>query len=67
MKVGDLVRAKTTIYANGDYHSGGFGVVLEVDVKPWTALFTAQTRILWNDGTILMADKNYMEVMNEKG
>ena len=63
MKVGDLVRAKTTIYANGDYHSGGFGVVLAVDVR--APFRTGQTRILWNDGTILMADKGYMEVISE--
>ena len=65
MKVGALVRAKTTIYANGEHNSGGFGVVLAVGVK--TPVRTGQTRILWNAGTILMADKNYMEVINEKG
>ena len=67
MKVGDLVRAKTTIYANGEHNSGGFGVVLAVDVKPRNMLLTAQTRILWNDGDVLMADKNYMEVISEEG
>ena len=64
MKVGDLVRAKTTIYANGEHNSGGFGVVLAVGVK--TPFRTGQTRILWNDGDVVMADENYMEVINEK-
>ena len=64
MKVGDLVRAKTTIYANDEYNSGGFGVVLAVGVK--TPFRTGQLRILWNDGDVVMADEGYMEVMNEK-
>ena len=63
MKVGDLVRAKDTVIANYDNHSAGFGVVLAVDVK--TPFRTGQTRILWNDGVVLMADKGYMEVINE--
>ena len=63
MKVGDLVRAKTTIYANGEHNSGGFGVVLAVGVK--TPFRTGQLRILWNDGVVLMADKGYMEVISE--
>ena len=65
MKVGDLVKPTTTVIANYDYHSGGFGVVLAVGVK--TPFRTGQLRVLWSDGTILMADKNYMEVINEKG
>ena len=64
MKVGDLVRAKTTIYANGEHNSGGFGVVLAMGVK--TPFRTGQIRILWNDGDVVMADEGYMEVMNEK-
>jgi len=63
MKVGDLVRAKDTVIANYDYHSGGFGVVLAVDVK--TPFRAGQTTILWNDGVVLLADKGYMEVNNE--
>jgi len=65
MKVGDLVRATTVIYANDEYNSGGFGVVLAVGVK--TPFRTGQLRILWNDGDVVMADKNYMEVINEEG
>ena len=64
MKVGDLVRAKTTIYANGEHNSGGFGVVLAVGVK--TPFRTGQLRVLWSDGVVLMADENYMEVISEK-
>ena len=64
MKVGDLVRAKTTVYANGEHNSGGFGVVLAVGVK--TPFRTGQLRILWNDGVVLTADENYMEVISEK-
>ena len=64
MKVGDLVRAKTTVYANGEHNSGGFGVVLAVGVK--IPFRTGQIRILWNDGDVVMADEGYMEVMNEK-
>jgi len=64
MKVGDLVKAKDTVISNYDYHSVGFGVVLAVDVK--TPFRTGQTRILWNDGVVLMADENYMEVISEK-
>ena len=45
MKVGDLVRAKTTIYANGEHNSGGFGDVLAVGVK--TPFRTGQIRSLW--------------------
>jgi len=63
MNVGDLVKAKDTVVANYDYHSGGFGIVLAVDVK--TPFRTGQTRILWSDGVVLMADKDYMEVINE--
>ena len=63
MKVGDLVRAKTTIYANNEHNSGGFGVVLAVGVK--TPFRTGQLRILWNDGVVLTADENYMEVISE--
>ena len=65
MKVGALVRATDAVLATSDYHSGGFGVVLAVGVK--TPFRTGQLRVLWSDGTILMADKNYMEVINEKG
>ena len=65
MKVGDLVRAKHTVVSNYDYHSGGFGVVLAGDIK--TPFRTGQTRILWSDGVVLMADKGYMEVINEEG
>ncbi len=64
MKVGDLVKAKTTIYANNKHNSGGFGVVLAVGVK--TPFRTGQVRILWNDGDVVMADENYMEVISEK-
>ena len=64
MKVGDLVRAKTTIYANGEHNSGGFGVVLAVGVK--TPFRTGQLKVLWSDGVVLMADENYMEVISEK-
>ena len=64
MKVGDLVRATDTVVSNYDYHSGGFGVVLAVDVK--TPFRTGQLRILWSDGVVLMADENYMEVISEK-
>ena len=63
MKVGDLVRATDTVIANYDYHSGGFGIVLAVNVK--TRFRKGQTRILWSDGVVLMADKGYMEVINE--
>lgn len=63
MKVGDLVKATDTVIANYDYHSGGFGVVLAVDVK--TPFRTGQARILWSDGVVLLADKGYMEVINE--
>ena len=63
MKVGDLVKAKDTVISNYDYHSVGFGVVLAVDVK--TPFRTGQTRILWSDGVVLMADENYMEVISE--
>ena len=63
MKVGDLVKAKDTVIANDEYDSAGFGVVLAVDVK--TPFRTGQTRILWNDGVVLMADKGYMEVISE--
>ena len=52
-----MVKAK---YANDN---AGFGVVLAVDVK--IPFRTGQTRILWSDGVVLMADKNYMEVINE--
>ena len=65
MKVGDLVRATDTVVSNYDYHSGGFGVVLAVGVK--TPFRTGQLRVLWSDGVVLMADENYMEVINEKG
>jgi len=64
MKVGDLVRAKTTIYANNEHNSGGFGVVLAVGVK--TPFRTGQIRILWNDGDVVMANESYMEVISEK-
>ena len=64
MKVGDLVRATDTVVSNYDYHSGGFGVVLATGVK--TPFRTGQLRILWSDGVVLMADENYMEVINEK-
>ena len=64
MKVGDLVRATEAVIANYDYHSAGFGIVLAVDVK--TPFRTGQIRILWNDGVVLMADKGYVEVINEK-
>jgi len=37
--------------------------VLAVDVK--TPFRTGQARILWNDGVVLLADKGYMEVINE--
>jgi|TARA_B110000208_G_C11330112_1_gene269629 hypothetical protein len=57
MKAGDMVKAK---YANDN---AGFGVVLAVDVK--IPFRTGQTRILWSDGVVLMADKGYMEVINE--
>ena len=63
MKVGDLVKAKDAVVSNYDYHSAGFGVVLAVDVK--TPFRTGQTRILWSDGVVLMADKGYMEVISE--
>ena len=63
MKVGDLVRAKTTIYANNEHNSGGFGVVLAVGVK--TPFRTGQIRILWNDGDVVMANESYMEVISE--
>tara|TARA_Y100000385_G_C13063892_1_gene625743 strand:- start:516 stop:713 length:198 start_codon:yes stop_codon:yes gene_type:complete len=63
VKVGDLVKAKDTVVSNYDYHSGGFGVVLAVDVK--TPFRTGQTKILWSDGVVLMANKGYMEVLNE--
>ncbi len=63
MNVGDLVKAKTTIYANNKHNSGGFGVVLAVGVK--TPFRTGQIRILWNDGDVVMADENYMEVISE--
>ena len=63
MKVGDLVKAKDTVISNDVYDSGGFGVVLAVDIK--TPFRTGQTRILWSDGVVLMADKGYMEVINE--
>ena len=63
MKVGDLVRAKTTIYANNEHDSGGFGVVLAVGVK--TPFRTGQLRILWNDGDVVMANEGYMEVISE--
>ena len=63
MKVGDLVKPTTTVVSNYDYHSGGFGAVLAVDVK--TPFRTGQTRILWSDGVVLLADKGYMEVINE--
>ena len=64
MKVGDLVRAKTTIYANNKHDSGGFGVVLATGVK--TPFRTGQIRILWNDGDVVMANESYMEVISEK-
>jgi len=64
MKVGDLVKPTTTVIANYDYHSGGFGVVLAVGVK--TPFRTGQLRILWNDGDVVMADEGYMEVISEK-
>ena len=64
MKVGDLVKPTTTVVSNYDYHSGGFGVVLAVGVK--TPFRTGQLKVLWSDGVVLMADENYMEVMNEK-
>jgi len=63
MKVGDLVKAKTTIYANNKHNSGGFGVVLATGVK--TPFRTGQLRILWNDGDVVMADEGYMEVISE--
>ena len=53
-----------TVVSNYDYHSGGFGVVLATGVK--TPFRTGQLRILWNDGVVLMADENYMEVISEK-
>ena len=64
MKVGDLVKPTTTVIANYDYHSGGFGVVLAVGVK--TPFRTGQLKVLWSDGVVLMADENYMEVISEK-
>ena len=64
MKVGDLVKPTTTVIANYEHHSGGFGVVLAVGVK--TPFRTGQIRILWNDGDVVMADENYMEVISEK-
>ena len=64
MKVGDLVKPTTTVIANYDYHSGGFGVVLAVGVK--TPFRTGQLRVLWSDGVVLTADENYMEVISEK-
>ena len=64
MKVGDLVKPTTTVIANYDYHSGGFGIVLAVGVK--TPFRTGQLRVLWSDGVVLTADENYMEVISEK-
>ena len=64
MKVGDLVKATTTVVSNYDYHSGGFGVVLATGVK--TPFRTGQLKVLWSDGVVLMADENYMEVISEK-
>ena len=63
MKVGDLVKAKDTVIANDEYDSGGFGIVLAVDVKD--PFRTGQTRILWSDGEVLMAERRYLEVRNE--
>jgi len=63
MKVGDLVKAKSSVLSSYNCHSGGFGVVLAVDVK--TPFRTGQTRILWSDGVVLMADKGSMEVISE--
>ena len=65
MKVGDLVKAKDTIIANDGYDIGGFGIVLAVGVKD--PFRTGQTRILWSDGEVLMADKRYLEVISESG